>query len=99
MLLYDACGKLVRIVHVLEMNKSGALIGGVCVDGGRVLTTVTEPHRTYVGVSDYARGQLEYVLDSHGARLRRPSGICLADGDHCLVADLANHCVKKFRFK
>jgi hypothetical protein len=78
-----------------------ALVGGIVVDatGAMILSTVTEKQRTYVSVSSY-KGELKYTLDSYGARLRRPSGICITgDGEHCLVADLGNHCIKKFRFK
>ncbi len=78
------------------------LVGGLAVDRletGTVLATVMDKNRTYLSVSRY-KGDAAFGMDSLGAKLKRPSGICItADKQHCLVADLGNHCIKKYRFK
>lgn len=105
--LYDSAGRFVRTVcsTLIGQNGSGCsvLIGGIAVDkaSGYVLATVSEGRgRTYVAVSSY-KGELKYVLDSYGAKLKRPSGICLSEVEKncCFVADLGNHSVKKYKFK
>uniref|UniRef100_A0A914VFY6 Uncharacterized protein n=1 Tax=Plectus sambesii TaxID=2011161 RepID=A0A914VFY6_9BILA len=104
--LFDCGGKFVRTINVIPprqagAQKSAALIGGLAVDrqSGTVLAAVTEKNRTFLAVSHY-KGDVDFTMDSFCAKLKRPSGVCLSpDRRHCYVADLANHCIKKFRYK
>ncbi len=83
-------------------NGSQTIIGGLAVDrggNGTIVASVIDRNRTYLAVSDY-KGDFKFSMDSFGARLKRPSGVCISpDGSHCLVAEVGNHCVKKYRFK
>lgn len=83
------------------VTSSKALIGGLAVDAptGVILTTVADRQRTFVQICGY-KGQLSYTMDSHGAKLKRPSGICVtSSGDECVVADLGNNQIKVYKFK
>ncbi len=44
-------------------------------------------------------GQLVSVIDSHGSKLRRPTGLAvsLASG-HVYVVDIGGECVRKYRY-
>lgn len=92
-----------------KISAPSAVIGGLAVDSdGYVLASVTEKqHGSYIAVCRY-KEKLLYTIDSYTSKLRRPSGVCILNGvgngddqigGHCLVADLGNNCVKKYRYK
>lgn len=99
--VHDCCGKLVRTITPISGANIAAIIGGMVVDrlGARILLTITEHKRSaYCAVLGY-KGDVRFKIDSFGAKMRRPTGVCLTvDGENCLIADLGNHCVKQFRF-
>ena len=106
-LLFDSCGRYLRPIAVTPSNGKQSivnqriLIGGLAVErqSGTILSALTDKHRTMIACSAY-KGSFDYALDSFGAKLKRPSGLCIAaDRRHCYVVDVGNHCVKKYRFK
>ena len=45
-------------------------------------------------------GSLLSLIDSHGSRLKRPTGLAVGrrgDG-HCYVVDIGGECVRKYRY-
>lgn len=51
----------------------------------------------HIQIVDYTSGKAKFIIDSHDSRLIRPS--CLATyGQHVIVTDLGNDCIKKYRF-
>lgn len=60
-------------------------------------TSSTNSGVPYIQVVDYSSGKTKFIIDSHDSRLIRPS--CLATyGQHVIVTDLGNDCIKKYRF-
>lgn len=50
----------------------------------------------FIQVVDYPSGKAKFMIDSHDSKLMRPS--CLATfGQHVIVTDLGNDCIKKYR--
>ena len=50
-------------------------------------------------------GSLISVIDSHGSKLRRPTGVAVArsqgghdDDGHTYVVDIGGECVRKYRY-
>ena len=45
-------------------------------------------------------GSLLSQIDSHGSRLKRPTGLAVGGtGDgHCYVVDIGGECVRKYRY-
>ena len=75
---------------------------GVAVDGGGlVLAARMEKARSYVQVFNLQDGTLHSVIDSHGSKLKRPTGVAVGTrGDaHAYVVDIGHDCVRKYRYK
>ena len=59
-------------------------------------------------VFNMSDGSLISVIDSHGSKLRRPTGVAVArsqgghdddnDGGHTYVVDIGGECVRKYRY-
>jgi len=51
----------------------------------------------FIQIIDYQSGKAKFIIDSFDSKLIRPS--CLATyGQHVIVTDLGNDCIKKYRF-
>ncbi|CDW54464.1 tripartite motif containing protein 2 [Trichuris trichiura] len=76
------------------------VVGGLAVDleDKLVLATVTNRKSSCVMIFNYD-GTVANQIDSFNSKLRRPSGICTVHDRCCLVADLGNNCIKKYRYK
>lgn len=60
-------------------------------------TTATNSGLPYIQIVDYQTGKTKFIIDSFDSKLIRPS--CLAThGQHVIVTDLGNDCIKKYRF-
>ena len=48
-----------------------------------------------------SEGQLLSVIDSHGCKLKRPTGLAvsMAEDNQCYVVDIGHDCVRKYRYK
>jgi len=84
-------------VHGLAVRTA---CGGLCFAS---VTGVTgaEVASAQISVASYRTGKFMYAIDSFASKLRRPSGLCTTvdgEGSFVFVADVGNHCVKKYRF-
>ena len=43
-------------------------------------------------------GCLYSVIDSHGSKMKRPTGLAVTDDRHLVVVDIASDCVRKYRY-
>ena len=52
-------------------------------------------------VFDLSDGSLLSVIDSHGSKLKRPTGLAvsLLEENFCYVVDIGHDCVRKYRYK
>uniref|UniRef100_T1IJA1 RING-type domain-containing protein n=1 Tax=Strigamia maritima TaxID=126957 RepID=T1IJA1_STRMM len=82
-----------------ETKVRGGKFGGIAYDGKDfVLATRTEKNMTGIHVYNY-EGLLQFVIDSHEAKLRRPAGLAVTEDGRVIVVDLGNDCVKMYRYK
>jgi len=101
-IVFSAGGEFLR-----ELGGCGAGPGrgrycGVSVDrAGRLLAARMEKTRSYVQVWNLADGTLHSVIDSHGSRLKRPTGLAVSceQGSFVFVVDIGHDCVRKYRYK
>merc|ERR1711974_533739 len=75
---------------------------GLSLDGqGRLLAARAEKGKAFVQVFNISDGSLVSVIDSHGSKLRRPTGVAVgrswSDG-HAYVVDIGGECVRKYRY-
>ncbi|CAH1977055.1 unnamed protein product [Acanthoscelides obtectus] len=96
--LFSAKGDFMEIIY--DEGKGKGRYGGIVVDAeNRVLLTRTEQKgRTYVQVLSLTDNSLNQCVDSHDAKLKRPSGLAVTQDNHVVVVDLGNNCVKKYRY-
>jgi len=74
---------------------------GVAVDDeGTILAARMEKARSYIQVFN-ADGSLYSMIDSHGSKLKRPTGVAVGpQGDrHAYVVDIGHDCIRKYRYK
>ncbi len=74
---------------------------GVAVDEeGTILAARMEKTRSYIQVFN-ADGSLYSVIDSHGSKLKRPTGIAVSGkrDRHAYVVDIGHDCIRKYRYK
>jgi len=75
---------------------------GVSVDRhGHLLAAKMEKTKSYIQVFDLTDGALLSVIDSHGSKLKRPTGLAvsLLEENFCYVVDIGHDCVRKYRYK
>lgn len=77
--------------------------GGLALDTkkGFLLATRTEKAKSFIQVFDYATGELYSTIDSHGSRMKRPTGLSVMAGGeerHLVVVDIGSDCVRKYRY-
>ncbi|XP_071439377.1 tripartite motif-containing protein 2-like [Hetaerina americana] len=106
--IFSSSGEYLRDVETHGRGKYGA----ATVDsGGRLIAIHSEKSRHELQVISLgkesecgrisrgmARDPLLTSVDSHGSRLRRPSGVAVTTGCHAFVVDLGNDCVKKYQY-
>lgn len=93
--IFSRGGQLIREIG----SDSKGKYGGVAFDGNDlILATHSTKGMAGVHVFSY-EGQMRFVIDSHGAKLKRPSGVATTTDGHIIVVDLGNDCVKKFRYR
>ncbi|KAG8200719.1 hypothetical protein JTE90_022329 [Oedothorax gibbosus] len=96
--VFTANGKFLREIY--SEGKGKGHHGGVVYDGkGNLLATRCEKSGSFVQVFSYQSGNLQFTIDSHDAKLKRPSGLEVTSDFHVLVVDLGNDCIKKFRYR
>lgn len=94
--IFSKGGEFLREIYAGGKNKGK--YGGVIVDGdGVILATRSEKAKNFIQVFSY-EGDFLFTIDSWDSRLKRPSGLTVL-GDHVIVVDLGNDCIKKYRYK
>jgi len=75
---------------------------GLTMDrNGLLLAVKSDKTGSYIQVFNFQEGTLHSVIDSHGARLKRPTGICVSPlGDrYAYIVDIGADCVRQFRYR
>ncbi|VDN21167.1 unnamed protein product [Gongylonema pulchrum] len=107
LMLYDGGGRYLRKISLSppgQNNRLMTLACAICPQTGNIVSAVVDPrkNRSYLTVSQY-KGNFLFSLDSHGSRLKRPCGVCIATTSKwngmCFVVDSATHSVKAFQYK
>lgn len=90
-------GTFVREIYPQGKGK-GRYGGLICDNHGFLLATRTEKAKSFIQVFNYLSGALYSVIDSHGCKMKRPTGLAVMTDRHVIVADIGNDCIKKFRY-
>lgn len=80
-----------------ELLGKGRIGGLVCDADGRIVASRVEKSRSYVQVMSLGGKSLN-IIDSKDSPLKRPCGVAVNPDNTCIVVDLGNDTVKKFRY-
>ncbi|RZF35365.1 hypothetical protein LSTR_LSTR012572 [Laodelphax striatellus] len=95
--VFSAKGDFLQEIY--SEGKGRGRYGGVAVDqDGMLVASRAEKGRNFIQVFQLCDGQLLSTVDSHDAKLKRPSGLATTADRHVIVVDLGNDCVKKYRY-
>ncbi|XP_072387490.1 tripartite motif-containing protein 2-like isoform X1 [Diabrotica undecimpunctata] len=96
--MFSAKGDFMEVIY--DEGKGKGRYGGIAIDlDNKVLLTRTEQKgRTYVQLLSLTENNVNQCIDSHDAKLKRPSGVAVITNHHVIVVDLGNNCVKKYRY-
>ncbi|XP_039296682.1 tripartite motif-containing protein 3 [Nilaparvata lugens] len=95
--VFSAKGDFLQEIY--SEGKGRGRYGGVAVDqDGMLVASRSEKGRNFIQVFQLSNGALLSVVDSHEAKLKRPSGLATTADRHVIVVDLGNDCVKKYRY-
>jgi len=75
---------------------------GLALDrSGMLLAARAEKSRSYIQVFNKDDGSIHSHIDSHGSKLKRPTGVSLSQNSDgfAYVVDIGNECVRKYRYK
>uniref|UniRef100_A0A6A7G0L1 Tripartite motif-containing protein 3 n=1 Tax=Hirondellea gigas TaxID=1518452 RepID=A0A6A7G0L1_9CRUS len=74
--------------------------GGLFMDSnGLLLASRQERTQSCVQIFDYQLGSLIFTIASAESKLKRPAGLAATRDGWLLVLDIANCCIKKFRYR
>lgn len=84
---------------VQSRSGSQARICGLTYDANNdlLLCLYTDKVRSFIEIYDYYLAKSKFIIDSYDAKLIRPSSLAIY-GQHVIVTDLGNNCIKKYRF-
>ncbi|XP_073971373.1 uncharacterized protein isoform X2 [Rhodnius prolixus] len=92
--VFSAKGDFLQEIY--PEGKGKGRYGGLTADSvGRILGSRSEKGRNMVQVFSLQTGRLLSTIDSHSARLKRPSGLCTTGDNHVIVVDLGNDSIKR----
>lgn len=95
--VFNSAGDFVR--EIFPQGKGKGRYGGlVCDNHGFLLATRTEKARSFIQVFKLDTGSLYSVIDSHGCKMKRPTGLAVMQDRHLVVVDIGNDCVRKYRY-
>lgn len=96
--VFNGKGDFLEVLY--DEGKGKGRYGGISVDkDGRVLTSRTEQKgRTFIQLLCLNDKSINQSIDSHDAKLKRPSGVAVTNDNHVIVVDLGNNCIKKYRY-
>ncbi|XP_018565603.1 tripartite motif-containing protein 2 isoform X2 [Anoplophora glabripennis] len=95
---FSAKGDFMEVVY--DEGRGKGRYGGITIDpDSKILVSRTEQKgRTYVQLLSLTDSSLNQCIDSHDAKLKRPSGLATTNDHHVIVVDLGNNCIKKYRY-
>ncbi|KAJ8917723.1 hypothetical protein NQ315_005172, partial [Exocentrus adspersus] len=96
--VFSAKGDFMEVVY--DEGKGKGRYGGITIDSdNKILVSRTEQKgRTYIQLLSLTDNSLNQFIDSHDAKLKRPSGLATTNDYHVIVVDLGNNCIKKYRY-
>ena len=95
------------IQEIYPQGKGKGRYGGlVCDSNGFLLATRTEKARSFIQVFKFLNGgdsnhqnvQLYSTIDSHGCKMKRPTGLAAMNDRHLVVVDIGSDCIRKYRY-
>ncbi len=95
--VFSPTGEFLREIYGQGKGK-GRYGGLVCDNHGFLLATRTEKARSFIQVFNLDTGSLYSVIDSHGCKMKRPTGLAVMQDRHLVVVDIGNDCVRKYRY-
>jgi len=95
--VFSPAGDFVREIYPQGKGK-GRYGGLVCDNHGFLLATRTEKARSFIQVFKLDTGSLYSLIDSHGCKMKRPTGLAVMQDRHLVVVDIGNDCVRKYRY-
>lgn len=102
-MVYDMQGTFVREFgwKTLKEGCRGRYQGLTMDRNGLLLAVKSDKTGSHIQVFNFQEGTLHSVIDSHGEKLKRPTGICVSPlGDrYAYIVDIGADCVRKFRYK
>ena len=99
-------------VHeIYPQGKGKGRYGGlICDSNGFLLATRTEKAKSFIQVFKFLEGsgvgsgnlanqvQLYSIIDSHGCKMKRPTGLAVMNDRHLVVVDIGSDCIRKYRY-
>ena len=95
--VFNSNGDFVREIYPQGKGK-GRYGGLVCDKHGFLLATRTEKAKSFIQVFKLGTGSLYSLIDSHGCKMKRPTGLAVMQDRHLVVVDIGNDCVRKYRY-
>ena len=98
-------------VHeIYPQGKGKGRYGGlICDSNGFLLATRTEKAKSFIQVFKFLEGngggnlqnnqvQLYSTIDSHGCKMKRPTGLAVMNDRHLVIVDIGSDCIRKYRY-
>ena len=83
----------------MPQGKGKGRYGGLaCDENGFLLATRTEKAKSFIQVFRIDGGEMYSSIDSHGSKMKRPTGLAVTNDRHLVVVDIASDCVRKYRY-
>ena len=95
--VFRPSGEFVR--EIWPQGKGKGRYGGLACDAnGFLLATRTEKAKSFIQVFRIDGGEMYSSIDSHGSKMKRPTGLAVTNDRHLVVVDIASDCVRKYRY-
>jgi len=103
-IVFKSSGEFIREfggIKTKDATTRGRYCGLALDDSGMLLAARAEKSRSYIQVFNKEDGSIHSHIDSHGSKLKRPTGVSLSQNSDgfAYVVDIGNECVRKYRYK
>jgi len=102
-IVFNSSGEFLREFGGIKTKEgSRGRYCGLSLDcSGLLLAARAEKSRSYIQVFNKEDGTIHSLIDSHGSKLKRPTGVALSNNTDgfAYVVDIGNECVRKYRYK
>ena len=103
-IVFKSSGEFIREfggVKTKDASTRGRYCGLALDVSGMLLAARAEKSRSYIQVFNKEDGSIHSHIDSHGSKLKRPTGVSLSQNSDgfAYVVDIGNECVRKYRYK